>query len=178
MLRAPKVSLFTAYWQFGVRAGEVSALQRERRAHSPRFTFSYTHARRFSKRKQRVCEQAIWQTGISFSVVGRKPHLFEVEFNILSAFCCCFCCFFFLLVFFCFFVSPATWELHPPGCNDGQAVTSNSSCFLPKELQVTRFYLIVEWRSPPKIVTTPLVPVAVPYAVRELGGLKPVLIQI
>ena len=40
------------------------------------------------------------------------------------------------------------WELHPPpppttttttppkSCNDGHAVTSNPSCFLPKELQV------------------------------------------
>lgn len=48
------------------------------------FTFSYTHAGRFSKTKQRFCEQAIVK---SFSVVGRKLHLFEIEFNILSAFC-------------------------------------------------------------------------------------------
>jgi len=72
------------------------------------------------------------------------------------------------------------WELHhpPKDCNDGHAVTSNPSCFLLKELQVTHFQFIVEWRSPPKIVTTTLVPVAVPYAVRELGGMTPVLIQI
>ena len=161
----------------------------------PRFTFSYTHARRFSKTKQRVCEQAIVKP---FSFVGGKPHLFEVEFNILSA---CFCFFFsvclFVAVVFCFFmfvnipaanlsndspwqVSLATWELHPPpqGCNNGHAVTSNPSCFLPKELQVTRSQFIVEWRSPPKIVTTTLVPAAVPYAPRELGGISPVLVQI
>ena len=85
------------------------------------------------------------------------------------------------------------WELHPPpphhhhhhhhhhppkSCNDGHAVTSNPSCFLPKELQVTHFQFIVEWRFPPKIVTTTLVPTAVPYAARELGGIDPVLIQI
>ena len=78
------------------------------------------------------------------------------------------------------------WELHPPAphhhppksCNDGHAVTSNPSCFLPKELQVTHFQFIVEWRFPPKIVTTTLVPTAVPYAARELGGIDPVLIQI
>ena len=78
------------------------------------------------------------------------------------------------------------WELHPSppphhppkGCNDGHAVTSNPSCFLPKELQVTRSQFIVEWRSPPKIVTTTLVPAAVPYAPRELGGINPVLVQI
>lgn len=66
----------------------------------------------------------------------------------------------------------------PLGCNDGHAVNSNPPCFLPKELQVTRFQFIVEWRSPPKIVTTTLFPAAVPYAVRELGGINPVLIQI
>ena len=57
-------------------------------------------------------------------------------------------------------------------------ITSNPSCFLPKELQVTRSQFIVEWRSPPKIVTTTLVPAAVPYSARELGGIDPVLIQI
>ena len=66
----------------------------------------------------------------------------------------------------------------PKSCNDGHAVTSNPSCFLPKELQVTHFQFIVEWRFPPKIVTTTLVPTAVPYAARELGGIDPVLIQI
>ena len=83
------------------------------------------------------------------------------------------------------------WELQPPpqqpppppppppkSCDDGHAVTSNPSCFLPKEPQVTHFQFIVEWRFPPKIVTTTLVPTAVPYAARELGGIDPVLIQI
>ena len=67
----------------------------------------------------------------------------------------------------------------PTGSNDGHAVTSNPSCFLPKELQVTRFHLIVEWRSPPKIVTTTVDPTkAVPYSAGELGGITPVLLQI
>ena len=43
---------------------------------------------------------------------------------------------------------------------------------------MTRSQFIVEWRSPPKIVTTTLVPAAVPYAPRELGGISPVLVQI
>ena len=73
------------------RKRSKSATARAERA-PPRFTFSYTHARRFSETKQRVCEQANVK---SFSFVGRKPHVFEVEFNILSA------CFFF---FFCLFV--------------------------------------------------------------------------
>ena len=79
--------------------------------------------------------------------------------------------------------SPGKFHLQPANlgitsCNDGHAVTSNPSCFLPKELQVTHFQFIVEWRFPPKIVTTTLVPTAVPYAARELGGIDPVLIQI
>ena len=81
-----------------------------------------------------------------------------------------------------FHLQPANLGITPPpppkSCNDGHAVTSNPSCFLPKELQVTHFQFIVEWRFPPKIVTTTLVPTAVPYAARELGGIDPVLIQI
>ena len=66
-----------------------------------------------------------------------------------------------------------------PGCNHEPAVTSNSFWFFLKELPVTRFQLIVEWRSPPKIVTTTVDPTqAVPYSARELGGITPVLIQI